>query len=585
MVKRRSYRMNYPKEIFNDNKENKKIAKQVSQEIVACIREDVSRHPYSPIIACYLLYKISFFNAPHTVSFEEVIYGKVTDNEFVTNSAKEFLDEKKWFELLKLSFKYNSEDFAKTVLSLIDEYPSFDDVATPDSVVILAKKILGVKNGDKVADICCGTGTYLISESFEKHDAELYGYEINERNKTFAEIKSDILNANIVFKCVDAFNLAEDTHKFDKIFSNYPFGLHLKNLDSGARYFENITREYPGLSKATSSDWIFSALVCDLLKENGKAIGIMTNGSTWNSIDMPMRRHFVERGMIESVISLPAKMFNFTTIPTTMVVFSHGNIGVRMIDATEICQQGRRQNTFSNEDIEKILKLFYDDSDNSKTISTKELMENEYALSLSRYMKGDIEFENAVPFENVIKNITRGAQCTAAQLDEIATEEKTNMQYLMLANIQNGMVDGNLPYLTEIDSKLEKYCLKDGDLILSKNGYPYKVAVASVKEGHKILANGNLYIIELDESKANPYYIKAFFESEQGIAVLKSITVGATVPNIGVDKLKKVNIPLLSIEEQNRFAEKYQKILEEIENLKSRLEEAKIKLQNVFNEK
>ena len=58
-----------------------------------------------------------------------------------------------------------------------------------------------------------------------------------------------------------------------------------------------------------------------------------------------------------------------------------------------------------------------------------------------------------------------------------------------------------------------------------------------MKDGQRILANGNLYIIELDESRANPYYIKAFFDSEQGIAALKSITVGATIPNIGVDTL------------------------------------------------
>ena len=60
-------------------------------------------------------------------------------------------------------------------------------------------------------------------------------------------------------------------------------------------------------------------------------------------------------------------------------------------------------------------------------------------------------------------------------------------------------------------------------------------------------------IIELDESRANPYYIKAFFDSEQGIAALKSITVGATIPNIGVDKLKNVMIPLPSMEKPPFF--------------------------------
>ena len=109
--------------------------------------------------------------------------------------------------------------------------------------------------------------------------------------------------------------------------------------------------------------------------------------------------------------------------------------------------------------------------------------------------------------EKEYKVTVGGAPCTASQLDKMVSNEVTNMQYLMLANIQNGIIDNKLPYLSSIEPKYEKYCLKNNDLILSKNGYPYKVAVASVKDGQRILANGNLYIIELDESRANPYYI------------------------------------------------------------------------------
>ena len=154
----------------------------------------------------------------------------------------------------------------------------------------------------------------------------------------------------------------------------------------------------------------------------------------------------------------------------------------------------------------------------------------------------------------------------------------------MLANIQNGIIDDKLPYLSYIDTKYERYCLKNNTLILSKNGFPYKVAVASVRDGQRILANGNLYIIELDEEKANPYYIKAFFDSEQGHAVLKSITVGAAMPNIGVDKLKKVEIPLPPMEEQERIAHKYQVTLDEIAVIKLRLEKAVSKLHHIFDE-
>lgn len=372
--------------------------------------------------------------------------------------------------------------------------------------------------------------------------------------------------------------------KYDKIFANYPFGLKLRHLGAGMEYLKKLVEQYPGISKATSSDWIFNSLIFDMLKDNGKAVAIMTNGSTWNSIDIPMRKYFVENGLVECVIALPERMFSSTMIPTTLIVMSHGNQGVRMIDATKHFQQGRRQNEFSDKDIDLIIEALTVDHEYSKDISIEELRKNEYNLNLSRYAAGDLRFENGVPFESVIKRISRGAPCTAKQLDEMVSDCVTNMQYLMLANIRDGVIDDKLPYLSYIDQKYEKYCLKNNSLILSKNGLPYKVAVASVQKNQKILANGNLYIIELDEKKANPYYIKAFFDSEQGYTVLKSITVGAVLPNIGVDKLKKVEIPLPPIEEQNRIAEKYRATMDEIAVIKLRLEKAVNKLHHIFDE-
>ena len=110
------------------------------------------------------------------------------------------------------------------------------------------------------------------------------------------------------------------------------------------------------------------------------------------------------------------------------------------------------------------------------------------------------------------------------------------------------------------------------------------MAVAKVEPGQKILANGNLYIIEPDENRVNPYYVKAYFDSAQGIAVLKNISVGTTIPNIGVDKLKNIAIPLPSMEEQDRIAEKYQATLNEIVRLKNELTSAVDKLHTIFDE-
>ena len=85
-----------------------------------------------------------------------------------------------------------------------------------------------------------------------------------------------------------------------------------------------------------SSDWLFNAAIIEQMQESGKAVAIMTNGATWNAMDKGIRRYFVENGLIETVISLPEKLFTGFSIPTTLVVFNKGNTKIRMVDARSI---------------------------------------------------------------------------------------------------------------------------------------------------------------------------------------------------------------------------------------------------------
>ena len=125
-------------------------------------------------------------------------------------------------------------------------------------------------------------------------------------------------------------------------------------------------------------------------------------------------------------------------------------------------------------------------------------------------------------------------------------------------------------------SLLNFHCNKTGST-------DFKSAVVQVAEGTEILATGNMFILEIDEAKANPYYVQALFDSELGRALFKSIYVGSAIQTIPLEKLRKLEIPLPSLEEQNIIGEKYKEELGSIADLKEKLLTSREKLKRIYN--
>lgn len=569
------------------NQEIQKQTLQVSASINDCLGIPLNRIETGTLVSAYLLYKARISSKPFSISYQDIQTGELDVEPEIKKIVTKYISETALENMNKLLTLFAPDIFAATVFLPLTNLERTDGFATPESIIDLALNILNCQSGDQVADIGCGTGTFMINTHIEVPGAEFTGYEINHERYLITLMRSRLLGENITVHLQDAFSLFDNSMempRFDKIFANLPFGMRFFNFGNGGKYLIELKKKYPEISKPMLSQWVLNALLCDLLKEGGKAVNIITNGATYNGFDLTMRKFFVESGLIECVITLPTRIFIGSNINTSMIVFSHGNKGLRLVDASGIYRRGRRQNEFSTEDINKIILATQSDGENSRLVTLDELRQNEYFLNLSRYQDYDVLCENGVEFNTVIKNITRGASCTASQLDEMVSREETNMQFLMLSNIQNGIIDGKLPYLKKIDKKYEKYCIKNNSLIISKNGAPFKVAVAKVSAGSRIMANGNLYVIELDESKVNPYYLKSYFESKKGIETLKAIAVGNIIPSIGIDKLKRLMVPLPPLEKQNQIASKYLEVMEEISTLKVKLESAVNRLGHIFDE-
>lgn len=565
------------------NKTNiKEISKDKYDEINSSILARGASNSKEVFSAAYLGLMCSEEGISNVVDLENYI-SNLSDNRkmFLKHMVRDFSLP---ISIAETHDKDTLISFLSSYFEKSDMYLGKNDlISTPYGLAKLSNKILDIQDSDKVADFGCGVGTFFMYTDEKNENTPYYGIEIETFSKEIAAIRCELFLENAEIEQGDMF-LIDKNKKFDKIFSNYPFGMRLRSLQEGSKYLEELYSRVPDMKKVTSSDWVFNTLLLDHLNDNGKAVGIMTNGSCWNTMDYSIRKYFVDNGYIEAVISLPGRLFNSTGIAVSMIVISKGNSNIRMVDASELCLHGRRLNEITDENVEEIYQLLKSDSEISTVVDLKQFEENEYALNPQRYLEKEIEIEDGIEFGKLMKRITRGAPLKASELDSMISKEPTDTQYLMLANIQNGMISDDLPYLEELDSKFDKYCIGNGNLLMSKNGSPFKVAVAEVEEGKKILGNGNLFIIQLDEEKVNPYYLKAFFDSELGIISLQKITVGATIPNISAESLKKMLVPLPAMEKQLEIARRYQAKMDEIKILNIKLKKAQSELKNIFGE-
>lgn len=464
---------------------------------------------------------------------------------------------------------------------LASQFMRFEGI-TPRSVTELAVKALGIVEGNSVADFGTGTGSFLVRASREANCELVYGCDVNLTSVAIAKMRAEAIGPNATVEQADMFRI---DGTFDKCFSNYPFAMKMGSFKE--EVLESLKLQgFEGIPHFQSSDWLFNLQLIARLKDGGKAVGVMTRGSSYNGADEKIRRHFIANGWIETVIALPAGMFSpYTSIPTTMVILSKGNDAVRFIDASELCQKGRRETTFSDGDIVRILELINEDSEGlSKRMSYDELAADGFILNPERHLGEAIEVKNGISVEDLSLKITRGSGWAKKQLEEFNSNTPTKFRYLMLQNIVDGEVEDDLPYLTEIEPSQDKYCIKDGDLLLSKIGPNFKIAVADVPEGEKVLATGNLYIISLDRAMIDPRYVKLYLDTDQGVAQLRRACVGTTMPSIPAKAFGDILIPMASLAEQAKIVDRYEALRQEIAIHKMAIEKARQKMASLLDE-
>ena len=542
-----------------------------------------------------------FWNSKYVV--KEKFNDSVNPNEYLQKGTKENQDviynicncirptmvESNLYNICKFLDEMSEEKLINIISDDFGIYSRYN-IGTPNSINELCYKILEHNNsGNDVLDICSFTGNFLTYYAKKQPSYYYSGIEISTRSNLVAQLRLNILNVKNELFNNNVFDY-NTNKKYDKIFCNYPLGVKLD--DHAVNYLNNINNRINYIyTNKTSSSWAFINIVINSLKDTGKAIVVMNNAVLYSlkNSDVEFRKLLVSGGYIESVISLPEKLFANTSIPVTLLVLSNNNDKIKFINAEKMIQNNKLINSAKLLNIEEILNEYANISDSSytKIIDNKELVNENFNLHVQNYMGiENLEIKFPRILNELCFDVYRGYQISANDINLNSEPQEGLLEHKIvnIVNIIDGIIENNLTKIYLEDGKLNKYLLKNKDLLVTLKGAITRFSVVELKENERLIPSGNFTVLRLDTSIVNPYYLKMFFESSKGNAIINSIKSGGALPSINISQLKDIKVPVPPIEEQNKIVNRYLAKTDEIQMIKSKLKNLEDSLTEIKNE-
>lgn len=298
---------------------------------------------------------------------------------------------------------------------------------TASGVSQLLAKLVEPKDGDRICDPTCGSGSLLLKAAKEvgSKNVSLYGQEVNGSTWALARMNMFLHEMdNATIEWGDTLNtpkLVENDSlmKFDVVVANPPFSLDKWGAEDATA--DRYNRFHRGVPPKSKGDYAFITHMIETLNEHGRAGVVLPHGVLFRgSSEGKIREQFIKENLLKAVIGLPANLFFGTGIPATILVFDKNkgnNTEVLFIDASNEFENGKNQNYLRKKDIDKIFETFknWETIEKYSYVATREeIEENEYNLNIPRYVD---TFEEEEPVD--IKATQESIKQIKTQLAEI----------------------------------------------------------------------------------------------------------------------------------------------------------------------
>ena len=493
---------------------------------------------------------------------------------YVFGFIPESIDERTLSYIIEIVLKFDLEHIV-IELSLFDdvsarlgEYKSYYPVSSVKWINQLVEGIFKLYGGKTLYNNDSGTGDFIMDMLNQNFINRAIGNSYNYQDSKIAEIRQFISGRD--FKITNekwfAAGILED-EKVDMVYCSYPL-IYKYEKEDALNMIDSWKFNFP-FSKRYSANllWMIDALTH--IKPDGVVVAFVASGVLFNGIDEEVRKFLVTNNYIDAIITLPNGILPYTGASTSLIILRKNrekNKPVRMIDASEICTEHRRYRYFTDRDIAEIINLYISNENTEKSVdvSLDEMLMNNAYLGMNRYCTHTLD--NAVDLDTVTDLIFRGYQLNAKELDNLTPDEGEETEYRII-NISDilpeGFVSKDLkPIKADDKKKYDKFVVEDGDIIITAKNTTIKSAIYRSNGDYKAILSGNLIAIRVNQKKINPYYLKAFIDSEKGEMAIKSIQTGTSIISINANSLRDMKISLLPEAEQENIGNEYRKNLE-----------------------
>lgn len=329
-------------------------------------------------------------------------------------------------------------------------------------------------------------------------------------------------------------------------------------------------------------EWYPTAAALQLMESNGRAVVLTTPSALGHQRARNARRQLVDSGRLEAVISLQGGLLGIWSIA---LVLSHDNESVRFVDAIDLGAGTRTRAWLGADEIRTILERTQSDSGMSRSMPRAELTDEAVSLLPGVYVHRTGLGQAAVRLGDVALRITRGLHVSKHATDKSITEEPSECKCINTGDMQDGVVrseDLTSYYHGDMDDPGLKM-VTDGAVVvtrIARNGL--NTAIAEIPEDESVTALGNVYVMDLDRKRMDPYYLQAYFASDTGRRALRSMSVGSSTLMLPLNELKELQVPVPPLEEQEEIGRRYREVSHKRLQIRDEMAALETELQQIW---